>query len=177
MNEWNNLYGSKKWKLYREAMLYEHPYCQLCFGTQELHIDHIFDHKGDLDLFYEYRNLQVLCREHHASKTTLDTEVAKLPVGEWVLNLVIEPNSSFTDYIDVCGYNQWNVYKRIINETKINPYYIDLSLDWLWTYGDKKYLMYLLIKKMKSKPKKILYNETFFPDWFIKCISKLVGGS
>jgi 5-methylcytosine-specific restriction protein A len=66
----HHLYNSKRWKLLRDAVRVEQPFCQEP-GCRRLtdHVDHIVPHRGDVELFYQKTNLQGLCVEHHGAKT------------------------------------------------------------------------------------------------------------
>ena len=71
-----NLYSSKKWRIFRRAILAEQGgYCVECDNTYPdymLHVDHITpiaDGGGKWDI----HNLQVLCRRCHSRKTFAET--------------------------------------------------------------------------------------------------------
>jgi 5-methylcytosine-specific restriction protein A len=57
----------------RRVILDEHPMCVECLRVGKLIpatvVDHIVPHKGNLDLFYDYDNLQPLCKRCHDAKT------------------------------------------------------------------------------------------------------------
>ena len=68
---WHHLYRTAAWKRLRQAQLSAEPLCRFCLITEDVTeatvCDHIKPHKGDLDLFYDPRNLQSLCKHHHDS--------------------------------------------------------------------------------------------------------------
>ncbi len=68
----HTLYKSAEWKRLRWQVLTEHAWTcahcgRVCANRGEAIVDHIKAHKGDLRLFWDRRNLQVLCKEHHDS--------------------------------------------------------------------------------------------------------------
>lgn len=70
------LYGRKKWKDLRKAVLEAQPLCVYClrngFTREADVVDHIVPHKGDLDLFHDIENLQPLCHFHHDSVKAME---------------------------------------------------------------------------------------------------------
>ena len=65
------LYNNKRWRRYRRMFLAEHP---LCVNFDECHreagvVDHIKDHKGDYDVFWDPDNHQPMCVICHNTKT------------------------------------------------------------------------------------------------------------
>jgi 5-methylcytosine-specific restriction enzyme A len=71
--DYRKWYCLKKWRDIRDYLLRRNPLCPECSarglvvpGTD---IDHIIPHKGDKALFWDCKNLQVLCHECHARKT------------------------------------------------------------------------------------------------------------
>lgn len=71
--EIERLYHRIGWYRMRRAHLDLHPWCEDCVKVGEYRIarevDHIVPHNGDLDLFFDDKNLQSLCKSHHSSKT------------------------------------------------------------------------------------------------------------
>ena len=67
--EHHSLYNRKSWHILRANQLRQFPYCIICNTSRNLQVDHIVDHKGDPDLFYDMSNLQTLCDVHHSQKT------------------------------------------------------------------------------------------------------------
>lgn len=65
------LYKTAQWKRLRQWVLSQEPLCRYCAAagrtTAAEVVDHIRPHKGDRKLFYDCRNLQPLCRNHHDS--------------------------------------------------------------------------------------------------------------
>ena len=68
---WHKLYQKSKWKDLRNVVLSQEPLCSKCKEVGNV-VDHIIDHRGNLKLFYSRDNLQTLCVECHAIKTTED---------------------------------------------------------------------------------------------------------
>lgn len=62
-----------RWRRYRVSFLKEHPLCAQCLKENKVTpatvVDHIKDHKGDYDLFWDTDNHQPLCKRHHDRKT------------------------------------------------------------------------------------------------------------
>lgn len=60
----------KTWQRLRTEHLRRQPACVECLETEHLHVDHIIAFDGPNDpLRLDPRNLQTLCRRHHARKT------------------------------------------------------------------------------------------------------------
>jgi 5-methylcytosine-specific restriction endonuclease McrA len=64
------LYGSKRWRHLRLVIFERDAYtCAMCQRvTPRPHCDHKTPHKGDVDLFFDEENLQVLCPRCHNSR-------------------------------------------------------------------------------------------------------------
>ena len=67
------LYNSKRWRDLRAVVLRKQPLCADPF-KENCHqpttvADHIVDHHGNQQLFYDYTNLQGLCKSCHSRKT------------------------------------------------------------------------------------------------------------
>ena len=64
------LYESVRWRNARKRYLNEHPLCRICEGSDRLTaatvVDHIQEHKGDYDLFWDESNWQPLCASCHS---------------------------------------------------------------------------------------------------------------
>jgi len=64
------LYDSARWRKSRARHLLEHPLCVLCErqGITKAGdtVDHIVEHNGDYDLFWDESNWQTLCRSCHS---------------------------------------------------------------------------------------------------------------
>ncbi len=65
--DYGYLYGDK-WQKYRVIFLRANPICVRCSGIATV-VDHIEDHKGDVDKFWDCDNHQPLCTECHNKKT------------------------------------------------------------------------------------------------------------
>ena len=68
-------YGAK-WRRARAAYLAAHPLCCKC-GARGIVaaatvVDHIKPHRGDMKLFWDRKNWQPLCKEHHDRKTATE---------------------------------------------------------------------------------------------------------
>jgi 5-methylcytosine-specific restriction protein A len=69
-------YRTPRWLAYRRQKFQEQPFCVEC-EKQGRYVqwfrggvlDHIIPHRGNLDMFYDYNNLQGLCWSHHSAKT------------------------------------------------------------------------------------------------------------
>jgi len=69
--EYFKLYNNKRWRRYRRMFLSEHP---LCVNFEECHneatvVDHIKDHLGDWERFWDPSNHQAMCAQCHNTKT------------------------------------------------------------------------------------------------------------
>jgi 5-methylcytosine-specific restriction protein A len=76
MSQWSFLYRRKAWRVVREEHLRLEPFCRKC-KEQGIHtlgnvVDHIKPHRGDMDLFFEKKNLQTLCGSHHSKDKQLE---------------------------------------------------------------------------------------------------------
>ena len=62
-----------RWRRYRLSFLKIHPLCVECLKVGKVVsatvVDHICDHKGNYELFWDVKNHQVLCARCHNSKT------------------------------------------------------------------------------------------------------------
>lgn len=58
-----------KWTQYAKAYLLANPTCVHCGGTATC-VDHRTPHKGNLELFWDYSNLEPMCARCHSSKTS-----------------------------------------------------------------------------------------------------------
>lgn len=67
VESFQHLYNAKRWKALRLQKLRANPLCEHCQNvgrvTEAVIADHIVPHKGDRGLFYDYNNLQSLCRK------------------------------------------------------------------------------------------------------------------
>jgi 5-methylcytosine-specific restriction protein A len=65
----HEFYKTKDWRLLRRQKLMGSPLCEYCRLAKAEHVDHKKPHKGNPDLFFDYDNLQSLCRSCHSMKT------------------------------------------------------------------------------------------------------------
>lgn len=67
------LYDTSRWRKLRNLKINSDPLCEECLRNDRItgaeEIDHIQPHKGNSDLFFDYKNLQSLCKSCHSSKT------------------------------------------------------------------------------------------------------------
>jgi 5-methylcytosine-specific restriction enzyme A len=67
------IYYDHRWRRARLRFLTAHPLCAECqrhnYITPATEVDHIIEHKGDYDLFWDTTNWQALCNMHHSQKT------------------------------------------------------------------------------------------------------------
>ena len=63
----------RRWEKARLAFLVANPLCVHCKAEGRIEratvVDHIVDHKGDRERFWDKSNLQALCVTHHSRKT------------------------------------------------------------------------------------------------------------
>ena len=57
------------WRKLRKAYLATHPICAICQHLVAVELDHIEPHRGDIQKFLDYSNLQGLCKRCHSQKT------------------------------------------------------------------------------------------------------------
>lgn len=72
------LYNTAGWKTLRISTLQiRGGLCEYCTAKNIVkpatEVDHIIPHRGNLNLFYDSTNLQILCKECHADKTRVET--------------------------------------------------------------------------------------------------------
>ena len=64
------MYDTVRWRKARKRHLDEYPLCVLCdrqgITTAASIVDHIQEHKGDYDLFWDANNWQSLCASCHS---------------------------------------------------------------------------------------------------------------
>lgn len=58
-------YGAE-WRKLRAEFLRLHPFCKMC-GCEASLVDHVQPHRGDKALFWNWNNLQSLCKRCHDS--------------------------------------------------------------------------------------------------------------
>ena len=69
--EYQKQYNNQRWVMYRKQYLAEHPYCinyDTCHNLATV-VDHIIDHEGDYQRFWEHTNHQPMCKQCHDKKT------------------------------------------------------------------------------------------------------------
>ena len=78
---WYRLYECKRWRDQRLIYLMDNPLCVVCAKdgriTPANTIDHIIDHKGCYDLFWDVSNWQSTCASCHSKKTVNDNPFSK----------------------------------------------------------------------------------------------------
>lgn len=64
------MYDSARWRKARKLHLSEHPLCAMCLlhgiTTAANTVDHVVEHKGDYDMFWDSSNWQSLCASCHS---------------------------------------------------------------------------------------------------------------
>ena len=77
IQEFQNLYNSKKWRIIRKNQLKKHPWCEECLRanppvyTPATDVDHIEPHRGDVIKFFT-GPFQSLCKACHSRKTAFE---------------------------------------------------------------------------------------------------------
>lgn len=70
---WHYLYLGSRWKRMRSEHLLNEPFCRECakkgIRTKGNEVDHLVPHRGNLELFFDKKNLQTLCKSCHSRKT------------------------------------------------------------------------------------------------------------
>ncbi|MBP0725546.1 HNH endonuclease [Bacillus sp. RG28] len=65
-----------RWQKARLSFLQKNPLCVRCLNenkyTSATVVDHIKPHKGDMNLFWDKKNWQPLCKHHHDVKTVTE---------------------------------------------------------------------------------------------------------
>lgn len=87
MGQWTHLYRLSAWRKLRKEYLKRNPICVKCLErghvTPATVVDHRQPHRGNLDLFFDPRNLQGLCRDDHNRDKQREEVRGYLPdVGE-----------------------------------------------------------------------------------------------
>ncbi len=79
--EHEQLYHSVKWRNIRAAHLRNEPLCRQCAKEGRITaanvVDHIVEHEGNLQLFYDSNNYQSLCYSCHNRKTMTSTNAKR----------------------------------------------------------------------------------------------------
>ena len=72
-SKYKKLYNSSRWQDLRRYRLNTQPLCVECLKKDRIFpatvVDHIKPHKGNEKLFYDFNNLQSLCKSCHDRKT------------------------------------------------------------------------------------------------------------
>lgn len=70
--EWKKLYDRSRWRHpqygLQAACLRRDPVCRKCHRAASTVADHVVDHRGDEKLFWDFGNLQGLCKPCHDAK-------------------------------------------------------------------------------------------------------------
>jgi 5-methylcytosine-specific restriction endonuclease McrA len=68
-----DVYYNAHWRKARLRFLKSHPLCTECqrhgYLVAATEVDHVIEHKGDYELFWDTTNWQALCHMHHSQKT------------------------------------------------------------------------------------------------------------
>lgn len=113
---------NNKWVKLRNKYINEHPYCVLCWATRKLHVDHIVPHNNNMDLFWDYDNLQTLCLSCHTGKTREDEKIYNvfnnkyLPRDYTIIISNDKPNSLTDDLITFKDNNWIKIIRVLIND-------------------------------------------------------------
>lgn len=105
----HQLYKSVDWLNLRRYHLTQQPICVVCgrsgIEAGGLHVDHIVDHKGDIDIFYDKTNLQTLCSRCHGRKSIEVIRMKSFKKDIRVVNIEIDPESkSIENAREALGY-------------------------------------------------------------------------
>lgn len=119
---WHILYSRSNWLKLRQMKLSQNPLCETCKAVG-VDIDHIIPHKGDLDIFYNYNNLQTLCKSCHAIKTFEDITYEKIKSVNVIVKIIVNPKKDiFKDGKELLGYDSVSdsLIKTVLKDRKIN---------------------------------------------------------
>lgn len=121
------LYWTKRWREIRERHLWNFPFCIHCQSTFNLQVDHIIEHKGNEELFWNEKNLQTLCINCHGKKSGIEYKIQQLKPGTWTLTLKNAENQELKTYFDF--YNDYDTaIKRYFQSQNKNPYNITINV-------------------------------------------------
>lgn len=70
-------YNTKRWKALRRRVLTDNPFCRMCLDGDGIsvmadEVDHIVPVSDNENLFWDFDNLQGLCRDCHHQKTAAE---------------------------------------------------------------------------------------------------------
>lgn len=153
------LYEDRIWKQMREDHLWKEPQCVVCKTTLNLQVDHIFEHKGNKDLFYDPNNLQTLCISCHGFKSSYEHIFVNTPTGKYTI-ILFNDDSIKKKYDDYYFFfkSKHKTLQRIVDEMLfgviIKLGVKDLSVNEIW------FLITMIIRRFKSKPKEIEINPS-----------------
>lgn len=66
---YRQLYALPAWKRLHDFIMSRDPICKICNRERSTVADHIKDHKGNTNLFFDRNNLRGLCKPCHDKKT------------------------------------------------------------------------------------------------------------
>ena len=112
----HKLYFTNTWRKLRAKKLSEKPLCKSCNHPAN-EVDHIIDHKGDRDIFYDYSNLQSLCKPCHSRKTMRTTNSYSFRSVEETITITITNNKSD---LEDC--------KELLEVKEINDYVVETAI-------------------------------------------------
>lgn len=119
--KYHYLYYNVKWEKLRKKKIAINPLCEFCNAAGE-DVDHIIDHKGNLKLFYDLKNLQTLCKSCHMRKTNEDLRMSKYPSNGKIITFIVDEQSTYIKNIceSMCV-NEFNAYiAKMIVKTENN---------------------------------------------------------
>ena len=75
-NKANSKIYTYQWRKASKTFLKDNPLCVHCERegrlTPSMEVDHIIPHNGNMNLFWDKRNWQALCKKCHSTKTALE---------------------------------------------------------------------------------------------------------
>lgn len=102
-NEHKKLYNKREWRRASVRYRRENPLCVVCQRNGKLSasevVDHIVDHKGDQELFWDKDNWQPLCKKCHDEKTRRENPQFEELAVPMVIVLCGPPGSGKTKVI------------------------------------------------------------------------------
>ena len=87
MSQYASMYKRARWLRLRARFIKQHPLCRMCeqsrLLTPDTVVDHIVPHKGNVQLFWDVKNMQPLCKPCHDSvKQSIDRIGIDHQIGE-----------------------------------------------------------------------------------------------